>query len=71
MKWIVVACVRLYKLAISPFLPFNQCRYLPTCSDYAVEALAKFGVVKGGWLAVRRIGRCHPLSRHEAYDPVP
>jgi putative membrane protein insertion efficiency factor len=47
-----------------------RCRFLPTCSDYALEALARHGVVRGGWLAVRRISRCHPWG-DSGYDPVP
>jgi len=68
---IVIALIRIYKLLISPALPFNHCRYYPTCSDYAIQALTEFGLIKGGWLAMKRVARCHPLSSHEAYDPVP
>lgn len=64
-----VAAVRAYQRALSPGLGRN-CRYSPTCSAYAVEALERFGVIRGGWLALRRIGRCHPL-RPGGYDPVP
>lgn len=65
----VIGAVRLYQRAMSPVLGRN-CRYAPTCSQYAVEALARFGVIRGGWLALRRLARCHPL--HEGgYDPVP
>lgn len=65
----LIGAVRLYQRAVSPALGRN-CRYAPTCSQYAVEALARFGVVRGGWLALRRLARCHPL--HEGgYDPVP
>jgi putative membrane protein insertion efficiency factor len=71
MKFFATALIRSYKVAISPFLPFNHCRYYPTCSDYAIEAVTKFGIAKGGWLALKRIGRCHPLSKHEIFDPVP
>ncbi len=71
MSVVVVALIKIYKVLLSPILPFNHCRYYPTCSDYAVEAVQKFGTIKGGWLAVKRIGRCHPYSKHELYDPVP
>jgi len=66
---LLVIFVRGYQLAISPLLPAS-CRYTPTCSQYAVEALQRHGAVKGSWLTVRRIGRCHPF-RAGGYDPVP
>ncbi len=69
MRRVVIGLIRLYQRVVSPMTPAS-CRYLPTCSQYAVEAVAKYGVPKGGYLAVRRILRCHPL--HEGgYDPVP
>ncbi|HBQ96407.1 MAG: membrane protein insertion efficiency factor YidD [Firmicutes bacterium] len=69
MRTLTIGLIRLYQKFISPMTP-PSCRYLPTCSQYAVEAVAKYGVPKGGYLAVRRILRCHPL--HEGgYDPVP
>ena len=58
-----------YKLAISPYWP-GQCRYDPTCSEFAAEAIRSRGPLTGSWLAVRRIGRCHP-GRSRGYDPVP
>lgn len=61
--------LRLYKGVFSP-LYTGSCRFLPSCSDYAAEAVARFGVVRGTWLAVRRLGRCHPLGGH-GLDPVP
>ncbi len=61
--------VRLYRVAISPWLGLN-CRYQPTCSSYAIEALQVHGVLKGSWLAAKRIGRCHPWGG-SGYDPVP
>jgi putative membrane protein insertion efficiency factor len=65
----VSAPVRAYRLLLSPAIG-PRCRYLPTCSDYALEALARHGVLHGGWLALRRILRCHPWGG-SGYDPVP
>lgn len=61
--------VRGYQVAISPLLP-PSCRYTPTCSQYAIDALRRHGALKGSWLAARRLGRCHPF-RAGGYDPVP
>ena len=61
--------VRVYQYAISPVLG-PRCRYQPTCSDYASEALGTHGAIAGGWLALKRFGRCHPWGGH-GYDPVP
>jgi putative membrane protein insertion efficiency factor len=66
---VLIAPIRLYQRFLSPLLP-PSCRYSPTCSAYAVEALQRHGPVKGLWLAVRRIGRCHPWGA-SGYDPVP
>ena len=65
----LIGLVRLYRVAISPLLGMN-CRYQPTCSSYAIEALQRHGVWRGGWLAIRRIARCHPWGG-SGYDPVP
>ena len=66
----ILACVvRLYQLVVSPLMA-PSCRHLPTCSDYAIEALREHGVLRGGWLAARRIARCHPLGT-SGFDPVP
>ena len=65
----LVLAVRGYQVAISPLLP-PSCRYYPTCSQYAVEALERHGALRGSWLALRRILRCHPF-RPGGYDPVP
>lgn len=69
MKQVFIFFIRFYQKAISPMLGAN-CRYTPTCSQYAVEALKKYGVLKGGWLAIKRICSCHPWGGH-GYDPVP
>lgn len=66
---LLVALVRVYQYTLSPFWP-AACRYAPSCSAYAVEAVRTHGALRGGWLAVRRMGRCHPLGGH-GYDPVP
>ena len=64
-----IGLVRGYQLVLSPLLP-PACRYYPSCSAYAIEALERHGAVRGSWLAVRRIARCHPF-RPGGYDPVP
>lgn len=61
--------VRFYQMVISPFFP-SSCRYTPTCSQYTVEALQKFGIFKGGWLGIKRIFSCNPWGGH-GHDPVP
>lgn len=61
--------IRGYQWVISPILP-GSCRFQPTCSQYALEAVDRFGALKGSWLAIRRIGRCHPWGGF-GYDPVP
>jgi putative membrane protein insertion efficiency factor len=66
---ILIAPIRLYQRFLSPLLP-PSCRFTPTCSHYAAEALARHGPIRGGWLALRRIGRCHPWGP-TGYDPVP
>jgi putative membrane protein insertion efficiency factor len=67
--WLLRGMVRAYQLFVSPLLP-PSCRYLPTCSDYAAEALAKHGALTGSVLAARRLLRCHPWGG-SGYDPVP
>jgi putative membrane protein insertion efficiency factor len=64
-----ILIIRFYQLAISPILP-SACRYTPTCSQYGLEAVKKYGAFKGGWLAIKRISRCHPWGGH-GHDPVP
>jgi putative membrane protein insertion efficiency factor len=66
---ILVTLVRVYRRVISPLKP-PTCRYVPTCSQYAISALQRHGTLRGGWLATTRICRCHPWGGH-GYDPVP
>jgi uncharacterized protein len=66
---VFIALIYFYKGAISPLLP-QACRYTPSCSEYALQALKKHGPFKGGWLALKRILRCNPWGGH-GYDPVP
>lgn len=68
-KRLMLALIRFYRRQISPALP-PSCRFTPTCSQYAVEAIEKYGALKGGYLAIRRILKCHPLHPG-GYDPVP
>ena len=69
MKYLLIAPLRFYRYAISPLLGRN-CRFYPTCSEYAIEAVQRHGAVRGGWLAAKRVGRCHPFNPG-GYDPVP
>ncbi|HEX6733781.1 MAG TPA: membrane protein insertion efficiency factor YidD [Azonexus sp.] len=69
MKRLLIGLIRVYQYALSP-LTGRRCRYLPTCSEYAVEAVRKHGAIKGGWLGAKRICRCHPWHPG-GYDPVP
>lgn len=69
MKRVITGLIRTYQRYISP-LTGPSCRFHPTCSHYALEAVERFGVLKGGWLALRRIARCHPFNPG-GYDPVP
>lgn len=66
---IIIGIVRFYQLAISPWLG-SSCRYTPTCSQYMIEAVKEWGPLKGSWLGLKRIGRCHPWGSH-GHDPVP
>ena len=67
--WPALKLLRFYKVCISPYLG-NHFRYTPTCSQYAYEAISKYGILKGGWLALKRLLRCHPWGG-SGYDPVP
>ncbi len=64
-----MGAVRFYQKFISPGLP-PSCRFYPTCSEYTLQAIAKYGAVKGAWLGIKRVGRCHPFHPG-GYDPVP
>ena len=72
MKQVLLSLIRFYQKNISPLRP-PCCRFIPTCSQYALEAVEKYGALKGGWLALRRVARCHPFHRQKSvqYDPVP
>lgn len=68
-KKLILGLIRFYQYGISPYT-YRHCRFIPTCSSYAYEAISKYGVLKGGFLSVRRILKCHPLNKG-GYDPVP
>lgn len=68
-RWIALALIRFYQRFISPLTP-PSCIYTPTCSQYGYEAIARYGLIKGGWLTIKRIARCHPWA-HGGSDPVP
>lgn len=68
-SFLLIIPIRIYQLCISPLLP-NSCRFTPTCSQYAIEALKIHGPIKGSWLTIKRLARCHPWGGH-GYDPVP
>jgi len=70
MKRFLIWLIRLYRRHLSP-LHGPCCRFTPTCSTYALEAVQKYGAVKGGYLALRRVLRCHPFYKGDLYDPVP
>lgn len=69
LQFIFLLPVYFYRYSISPLLG-PRCRYTPTCSQYAIEAVKKHGIIKGGWLAIKRISSCHPWGG-SGYDPVP
>lgn len=69
MRWLTLKLIRFYQVAISPLFP-PSCIYTPTCSQYGYEALSKYGLLKGGWLTLRRLLRCHPWGPG-GHDPVP
>jgi putative membrane protein insertion efficiency factor len=69
MRWFLIFLVRGYQVVLSPLLP-SACRFYPSCSAYAVEALERHGAIRGSWLTLRRLARCHPFCPG-GYDPVP
>lgn len=70
MKALLVRMIRFYQVGISPLFP-PRCRFRPTCSQYALEAVEKYGALRGGWLAFRRLLRCNPFYKGDYFDPVP
>ncbi len=70
MRSLFLRLIRFYQRAISPYTP-GCCRFRPTCSAYAYEAIQKYGALKGGWLALKRLLRCNPFNKSDPYDPVP
>ena len=70
MKKLLLSLIRFYRKCISPYTP-PACRFTPTCSQYALEAIEKYGALKGGWLTAKRLCRCHPFYKGDWYDPVP
>lgn len=68
-SWPFLMLIKFYKVALSPYMG-GSCRFTPTCSTYAYEAIEKYGIIKGGWLALKRILRCNPWGG-SVYDPVP
>ena len=70
MKHILIALIRFYRRGISPYTP-SCCKFSPTCSAYALEAIRKYGALKGGWLALKRLLRCNPFYKGDYFDPVP
>ena len=69
MKWLALRAIRLYQRSVAPGRP-PACRFEPSCSHYGYEAIEKHGLLSGGWLTLRRLGRCHPFHAR-GYDPVP
>ncbi len=70
LRLLLLAALRLYQKTLARTVPPNTCRFYPTCSHYAYEAVAKYGALRGGWMAIKRVARCNPLHPG-GYDPVP
>ena len=68
MRWAIIGLLRFYKMAVSPMLP-SACRFYPTCSEYMLEAVERYGASRGVWMGVKRLLRCHPFCQG-GYDPV-
>ena len=71
MKKLMILLIRFYQRYLSPMKRYTHCIFIPTCSQYAIEALEKHGVIKGSWLTIKRILRCNPFNKNGGYDPVP
>jgi len=69
LAWLVLRTIRGYQLVISPHMP-PSCRYVPSCSEYMVEAIERYGLLRGGWMGTRRVARCNPFVKG-GHDPVP
>ena len=69
-RWVLLALIRLYQRFISPSIPVDTCRFYPSCSHYGYQAIYKYGALKGGWMAVKRLVRCNPYNPG-GFDPVP
>ena len=69
-QYIMIFIIRVYRLVLSPFIG-PTCRFQPTCSEYMIKAIEEHGVIRGSIMGFRRLTKCHPLSRHKGYDPVP
>ena len=71
MKSVMIRMINFYRKYLSGLKRYSHCRFTPTCSQYAIEAIEKYGALKGGWMAFKRILRCNPFNRNYGYDPVP
>ena len=73
MKYLLMGLIRLYQIVLSPVVNWRGpvCKYEPSCSHYGYEAIQRFGFIRGGWMTMKRIGRCHPFYHGSLYDPVP
>lgn len=70
MKSLIILLVKIYQTFISLFIGRNKCRFWPTCSNYFIESVEKYGVIKGSYFGLARILRCHPFSKKSGFDPV-